>query len=327
MSSQSQTISHDAAYKLLFSFPVMVRDLLVGFVPHDWVAELDLSTLERWSDSRVSDDLRQRHQDRVWRVRFRGQWLYVLVLLEFQSSVDRSMAVRILAYTALLYQDLLRAGAGSLPAVFPVVLYNGRDRWTAAEAVSDLLAPVGAMLAPFQPSQRYFVLDVSHNTGIDPSGPGKDNLVAALVRLESSRSPREVVAVLAALKERLSGPGDEDLKRAFIEWARQEKLPGVELARVRGLTEGEAMLRERVKEWTEEWKEEGRAELMHRLAARKFDRTTADRLTEWLGRVRDPEQATEAGIWILECESGEELLSRLKSASAIAPNGEGASVP
>ena len=87
------------------------------------------------------------------------------------------------------------------------------------------------------------------------------------------------------------------------------------------------MLRERVKEWTEEWKEEGRAELMHRLAARKFDRTTADRFTEWLGRVRDPEQATEAGIWILECESGEELLSRLKSASAIAPNGEGASVP
>ena len=211
--------------------------------------------------------------------------------------------------------------------MFPVVLYNGRDRWAAAEAVSDLLAPVGAMLAPFQPSQRYFVLDVSHNTGIDPSGPGKDNLVAALVRLESSRSPREVVAVLAALKERLSGPGDEDLKRAFMEWARQEKLPGVELARVRDLTEGEAMLRERVKEWTEEWKEEGRAELMHRLAARKFDRTTADRLAEWLGQVRDPEQATEAGIWILECESGDELLSRLERASAIAPNGDGASVP
>ena len=128
MSSQSQTISHDAAYKLLFSFPVMVRDLLVGFVPHDWVAELDLSTLERWSDSRVSDDLRQRHQDRVWRVRFRGQWLYVLVLLEFQSSVDRSMAVRILAYTALLYQDLLRAGAGSLPAVFPGGIGGRRRR-------------------------------------------------------------------------------------------------------------------------------------------------------------------------------------------------------
>ena len=92
----------DAAYKLLFSFPEMVRDLLVGFVPWDWVAELDLSTPERWPDSRVSDDLRQRHQGRVWRARFRDRWLHMLVLLELQSVVDRSMALRILAYTALL---------------------------------------------------------------------------------------------------------------------------------------------------------------------------------------------------------------------------------
>ena len=30
---------HDAAYKLLFSFPEMVRDLLAGFVCDAWVAE------------------------------------------------------------------------------------------------------------------------------------------------------------------------------------------------------------------------------------------------------------------------------------------------
>ena len=40
--------SHDAACKLLFSFPAMVRDLLAGFFPREWVEELDLSTLERW---------------------------------------------------------------------------------------------------------------------------------------------------------------------------------------------------------------------------------------------------------------------------------------
>ena len=102
---------HDAAYKLLFSFPDMVRDLLAGFVPREWTDALDLSTLERWPGSHVSDDLRQRHQDRVWRVRGRERWLYVLVLLEFQSAVDRTMAVRILGYTALLYQDLLRASS------------------------------------------------------------------------------------------------------------------------------------------------------------------------------------------------------------------------
>ena len=38
---------HDHSYKLLFSEPRMVEDLLRGFVPDEWVEELDFSTL--WS--------------------------------------------------------------------------------------------------------------------------------------------------------------------------------------------------------------------------------------------------------------------------------------
>jgi hypothetical protein len=36
---------HDNSYKLLFSHPEMVRDLLLGFVNEPWLAELDLKTL------------------------------------------------------------------------------------------------------------------------------------------------------------------------------------------------------------------------------------------------------------------------------------------
>jgi hypothetical protein len=32
---------HDHAYKLLFSHPKMVRDLLEGFVKEEWLSELD----------------------------------------------------------------------------------------------------------------------------------------------------------------------------------------------------------------------------------------------------------------------------------------------
>ena len=250
-----------------------------------------------------------------------------LVLLEFQSVVDRSMALRILAYTALLYQDLMRAGAGSLPPVFPVVLYNGRHPWTAAKDVSDLLAPVRAELAPFQPSQRYFVLDASHDAGLEPSSPEHENLVAALVRLESGGSPEEMVAALDALSRRLSGPRHESLRRAFREWARQVELPEEVLARVRDATGGDDMLRERVAEWTRQWKEEGRVELIHRLAARKFDRATADRIKERLEKVGDSHRTEEAGIWILECENAEELLSRLERVSVPTPaDGDAATV-
>ncbi len=46
----------------------MVRDLLLGFVPQSWLAGLDIKTLEKVSGNYVSDDLRDREDDIVWRV-------------------------------------------------------------------------------------------------------------------------------------------------------------------------------------------------------------------------------------------------------------------
>ena len=131
----------DGAYKRLFSRPRMVRDLLSGFAARDWSAELDLASLTPLSASYVTPDLRQRHNDLVWRLRFRDErWLYVVLLLEFQSAVDRSMAVRMLTYTALLYQKLIADGVlrerSVLPPVLPVVIYNGRRPWTPGRRVA-----------------------------------------------------------------------------------------------------------------------------------------------------------------------------------------------
>jgi len=47
----------------------MVADLLRGFVHEDWVKDLDFVTLERVGDGYVTDDLRERLDDIVWRVR------------------------------------------------------------------------------------------------------------------------------------------------------------------------------------------------------------------------------------------------------------------
>ena len=139
---------HDAGYKLLFSHPELVADLLKGFVAEEWVQELDFTTLERQSGSYVSEDLRPRADDVVWRARWRERWVYVYLLLEFQSEVDPWMAVRLLVYVGLLYQDLIRAGqlteAGQLPPVLPLVLYNGRSRWTAPTTMAALLASAPA---------------------------------------------------------------------------------------------------------------------------------------------------------------------------------------
>ncbi len=112
-------VDHDHSYKQLFSHAELVRDLLIGFVQEDWIDDLDLSTLEKTNSSYVSDDLREREDDTIWRVRCRDEWIYVYILIEFQSTVDRFMAVRLMTYIGLLYQDLIRTGSlldnGKLP--------------------------------------------------------------------------------------------------------------------------------------------------------------------------------------------------------------------
>ena len=55
----------------------MVADLLTGFVAEDWVHAVDLGTLDKCSGSYVSDDLRDRQDDVVWRVRRGDEVAYV----------------------------------------------------------------------------------------------------------------------------------------------------------------------------------------------------------------------------------------------------------
>ena len=324
---------HDAAYKNLFSHPRMVEDLLRGFAARGWSDRLDFETLEKLPAEFVSEDLRRRQGDGLWRVRFRDAgWLHVLVLLEFQSTAEPYMAVRMLVYAGLLYQDLIRRGelgpAGELPPVLPVVLYNGRSRWTAADDVAKLLAPVDEPLASYQPSFRYFVLDERARQEDDlPRG----NLVTALIGFENSRSPEALERAVAALLEWLRGPEDGELKRAFLQLALRVAMPAglrseglsPTAPRLEQLEEEPAMLAERVQEWYREAREQGmeqgieqgRAEeraLLCRWAARKFDAGTADRLSELLSRLTAPGQLGEVGDWIIECDTGAELLARIE---------------
>jgi len=50
----------------------------------------------------VSDDLRERDDDVIWRVRLGSEWLDVHLLIQFQSRQDPFMALRILVYTGML---------------------------------------------------------------------------------------------------------------------------------------------------------------------------------------------------------------------------------
>ncbi len=257
---------HDAAYKNFFSDPEMVASLLQDFVPEHVRAEMDFTTLERSFASYVTDDLRERHDDIIWRVRWKKgdkeSWFYIYLLLEFQSSIDPWMAVRILGYTALLWQDLIKEGSikvgDKLPPVFPIVLYNGANNWTAARDTAELLPPITGPLAAYQPRQKYFLLDEGRVP--EEELTASDGLVALLLRLERAKTYEEILPVIDALLLRLHEPRYAGLRRAFTAWinrvAQRAGIIGEDRA-LSDLQEVRTMLMERAAQWKGEYIQQG----------------------------------------------------------------------
>ena len=204
-----------------------------------------------------------------------------------------------------------------------MVLYNGATRWKAAVEVRELISPVGLELAPYQPSQRYLVLD-ERNVEDDalPSG----NLMTAVVGLEQSRSPEDLVRVVDALRERLRGSRDNELRQAFAEWVlrlARRLTPGEEeLPPVRTLEDVRMTLEERVAQWPKQWFQEGLEEgleqgleheraLLCRQATSRFGAVTAEHLSGALARIADLNRLADIGDWLVRCDTGEEFLARV----------------
>ena len=212
-----------------------------------------------------------------------------------------------------------------------------------AVEVGELIAPVGPELAPYQPSQCYLVVDERHVGAEDL--PGR-NLMAAVLGLEQSGGPGDLVRVVGLLVEWLRDPQDGELKRAFADWVRQMAegfVPGDAALPAVWTLEGVRMtLVERVAEWPKQWLQEGREQwlqegreqgiregieqgieqgleheraLLCRLAASRFGAETAERLSGVLAGIADPESLAEVGEWLVRCETGSEFLARVDPAA------------
>ena len=195
--------------------------------------------------------------------------------------------------------------------------------------MTDLVAVGSDVLAPYQPSQRYYLLDGARVADADLPA---DNLVSALAALEKTRDAARLGEALQALGDLLRAHGDDHLTQAFVTWLHQGlrvagRLPAGEGDPLTRLRETQTMLEENVREWTREWLEQGieqgRAQgveqgrheeraLLCRQAARKFDAGAAEKLAAALVGVTDPDRLGRVGDWIIECATASELLARVR---------------
>ena len=190
---------------------------------------------------------------------------YLMLLLEFQSTPDRWMALRALVYVGLLWQHLVREKQlppdGRLPPVLPVVVYNGDPRWAMPLALRELVGlPEDTPLWRYQPQMRYHLVD--EGAFSDDDLAARDTLAALLFRLEASPDPERVVALADAVLAWFGRhPGFDGLRPLFAELLgglMGPLAPGVRVPEE--LLEVRNMLATRAEDWKRQWLQEGRAE-------------------------------------------------------------------
>ena len=307
-------MQHDSGYHLLFSNPRLVEDLFRNFVDEPWVKELDFKTLERVNAKMHAEGLERRDGDIIYRINTHQRTeAYLYILMEFQSSPDIWMGIRLMVYVGLLYQHLIKekkfTPSGKIPPVFPMVLYNGKSRWRAQKEVRNLIdLSRQSSLNIYQPRFRYYVLDESLYADGKPGA-----VTGVLFKLENCYNSEKLPEILDELASIMNTPKYQGLKRDMLAWLRQSLIPGrhldIDYEKIDELSELRNMLRERAEEWQKEWLKQGIEQGESKLLNRQLNRRFGD-LPSWVTDKLNNASSEEIERWgdnILEAATLEEV--------------------
>ncbi len=194
---------HDSFNRKWFGDPVVAADVLRVVVPDSLKPWIDPERLHLEPVSFIDKNLRPNQSDLLWSCRGKtgdGEgadtvMAYFYVLWEHQSRVDPWMVLRLFCYMARIWERWLldqgqdRAGesGGSkdssggesetggqaqegLPLIFPLVLYQGRPVWTAAQFLGEMVGNLPDDLRPFFPDFRFHLetLETRPDTDFPP---------------------------------------------------------------------------------------------------------------------------------------------------------------
>ena len=245
----------------------------------------------------VTRALDQRHADMLWRVRTTGgRWFYILILLEFQSTVDH--------------------------------------RWTAPTDIGGLLAPAPDELLGYLPRHRYLLIEIQAEDPAALPPDNVLSMIARFEQAPTAAALEELVRSLPEWLTRIRLPEFEEPFRAWATRVLTQRHGdrGRDLQRKLRIEEEARMttLIERARQWGEErdqeWMEkgmekgiergrtEGERELARRLARDRFGPGAAQELSRVLNEVPKTAEVPAIVKLIFECETAEEFLRRVREA-------------
>jgi predicted transposase/invertase (TIGR01784 family) len=138
---------HDKSYKDLFSNKELLVDMIQSFIKSSWGKEITKDNIELVNKSYILSDYEELESDIVYKATIENKEVIFYILLEFQSYVDYSMPIRLFLYMSEIWREVLKntkqtevkSKEFKLPAIVPLVLYNGEYKWTVEKKFKNVI--------------------------------------------------------------------------------------------------------------------------------------------------------------------------------------------
>ena len=140
--------NHDSLIKKALENPVIAQEFLSEYLPSEYKALIDLSTIKPEKETYVEESLKTKLSDMVFSVQMHDTTVdktnnaFIYALVEHQSYSDYWIAFRLLKYSLLLLERHA-SGKNKLPIILPLVIYNGKAKYKAPKNIFELFAYQG----------------------------------------------------------------------------------------------------------------------------------------------------------------------------------------
>ncbi|NRA73727.1 MAG: Rpn family recombination-promoting nuclease/putative transposase [Rickettsiales bacterium] len=164
------TMRHDDFVKRGLSHPKVAREVIEQDIPKKIISLVDMTTLREEKTDFTDIILKRGQSDCLFSVKLKnGRSGYFYFLLEAQSSIDKFMNIRLLKYMIAIYERHAKKYPDEkyAPFVYPVVIHNGKYRYTGSMSFWEEFGDVEQAKACFPDPMHLIDLPITENSEIN----------------------------------------------------------------------------------------------------------------------------------------------------------------
>ena len=175
MSEENNQISNskekDSGAKLIFDNANLCALLLRNYSNIEALKDVRAEDIEDVTERYIPMFIEERNADVVKKVRIRDGSEIFIALIEHKAQVDYNVCMQVLRYMVFIWEDyakqqekihkgISKSRDFKYPPVFPIVYYNGVNKWTVDKTFSSRIA-LGDVFSKYIPQFEYHLV----NTG------------------------------------------------------------------------------------------------------------------------------------------------------------------